>query len=63
LSLIAFLLGLGCVAATVAVGLIYSVQSLADFQAIQLWRVQWLLGAIAAFLAGILLKATSLDKS
>ena len=55
-SLIAFLAGLGCLLATIAVGLIYSVQNFADFQAIQLWRIQWLLGAVAAFLAGILLK-------
>jgi hypothetical protein len=55
-SLIAFLAGLGCVLAAIVVGLIYSVQNLADFQAIQLWRMQWLLAAVAAFVAGILLK-------
>jgi hypothetical protein len=27
-----------------------------DFEAIQLWRIQWLMAACAAFLAGILLK-------
>lgn len=57
-SLIAFLCGLGCLLATVAVGFIYAVQNFADFQAIQLWRMQWLLAAIAAFLAGILLRRT-----
>jgi hypothetical protein len=55
-SLIAFFGGLGCLLAAVAVGMIYSVQTLADFQAIQSWRVQWLLAALAAFAAGILLK-------
>jgi hypothetical protein len=55
-SLIAFLIGAGCVLSAITVGLIYSVQSLADFQAIQLWRIEWLLGALAAFVAGILLK-------
>jgi len=55
-SLIAFLAGVGCILAAIAVGLIYSAQNLADFQAIQLWRMQWLLGAIAAFVAAILLK-------
>jgi hypothetical protein len=55
-SLIAFVAGLGCVLAALAVGLIYSVQNLADFQAIQLWRIEWLLAAVAAFVAGILLK-------
>lgn len=56
-SLIAFLIGIGCVLAALAVGLIYSAQSFPDFQAIQLWRMEWLLAAVAAFLAGILLKS------
>jgi hypothetical protein len=55
-SLVSFLVGMGCVLAAMAVGVIYSVENLADFQAIQLWRIEWLLGAVAAFLAGILLK-------
>lgn len=55
-SLIAFFAGLGCLLAAIAVGLIYSVQTLADFQAIQSWRMQWLLAALVAFVAGILLK-------
>jgi hypothetical protein len=55
-SLIAFFAGLGCLLAALAVGVIYSVQSLPDFQAIQSWRMQWLLAALVAFVAGILLK-------
>ena len=55
-SLIAFFTGMGCILAAIAVGLIYSAQSLADFQAIQLWRLEWLLAALVAFVAGILLK-------
>lgn len=55
-SLIAFFAGLGCLMAALAVGVIYSVQNLADFQAIQSWRTQWLLAALVAFVAGILLK-------
>jgi len=55
-SLIAFFVGVGCILGALAVGLIYSVQSLADFQAIQLWRLEWLLAALVAFAAGILLK-------
>ena len=57
-SLIAFLIGVGCILAALAVGIIYSVQTLADFQAIQLWRIEWLLAALASFVAGILLKRT-----
>jgi len=55
-ALIAFFAGLGCILAAVGVGFIYSVQTLADFQAIQLWRLEWLLAALVAFVAGILLK-------
>src|SRR5579863_2656935 len=55
-SLIAFFAGLGCLLAAIAVGVIYTVQNLADFQAIQSWRMQWLLAALVAFVAGILLK-------
>ena len=45
--------------AGIAVGLIYSVQTFNDFQAVQLFRMQWLLGAIAAFAAGLLLRKSS----
>ena len=56
-SLIAFFAGMVCmVMAGVAVGMIYSVQTFNDFHALQLYRMQWLLGAIAAFAAGLLLK-------
>jgi MFS family permease len=55
-SLIAFFAGLGCLLAAITVGAIYSVQTLADFQAIQSWRIQWLLAALVAFVGGILLK-------
>ena len=58
-SLIAFLAGMVClIMAGVAVSMIYSVQTFNDFQALQLYRMQWLLGAIAAFAAGLLLKKT-----
>lgn len=58
-SLIAFLAGMACLLmAGIAVGMIYSVQTFNDFQAVQLYRMQWLLGAVAAFAAGLLLKKT-----
>jgi hypothetical protein len=58
-SLIAFFAGMVClVMGGVAVSMIYSVQTFNDFQALQLYRMQWLLGAIAAFAAGLLLKKT-----
>jgi hypothetical protein len=61
-SMIAFLAGLGCLLGALSVGAIYAVQNFADFQAIQLWRMEWLLGAVAAFVAGILLKRTDPDR-
>ncbi len=55
-SLLAFVAGLGCLLAALAVSMVYTVQNLADFQAIQSYRLQWLMAAVAAFVAGILLK-------
>lgn len=57
--LIAFIIGLGCVAGALAVSLFYKASNLAEFQAIQMWRIEWLLGATASFAAGILLKKPS----
>jgi hypothetical protein len=34
----------------------FSARTLVDWQAIQLWRIEWLLAAIAAFVVGLLLK-------
>lgn len=57
-SLIAFLVGLGCVAGALLVGLL-TARNLVDWQAIQFYRAEWLLAATAAFVAGILLKKPS----
>jgi len=48
-----------CVAGAVGVGLIFTVQTTLDWQAVQVWRIEWLLGASASFLAGILLKKST----
>jgi cytosine/uracil/thiamine/allantoin permease len=56
LTLAAFLVGVACLLAALMVGVVYNVQDYSDFQAVQFWRVEWLLGAVAAFVAGILLK-------
>jgi len=61
-SLVAFLVGIGCLLAVLAVSVIYSAQNWADFQAIQSYRTQWLLAAVAAFVAGILLRKSHLSK-
>jgi hypothetical protein len=58
-SLIAFIIGLGCVAGAISVSLFYKASNLPEFQAIQMWRIEWLLAATASFVAGILLKGSS----
>jgi len=58
-SLIAFMIGLGCVLGMLGVSLFYRASTLAEFQAIQMWRIEWLLSAIASFVAGMLLKNPS----
>lgn len=55
-SLVAFLAGCVCVLAAGLTGLMYTATTMIDWQAVQAWRMQWLLAAIAAFVAGMLLK-------
>jgi hypothetical protein len=57
-SLIAFIIGVACVAGALLVGLL-NAKTLVDWQAIQFYRAEWLLGATASFVAGILLKKSS----
>jgi hypothetical protein len=54
-SLVAFIIGLACIAGALLVGLL-TAKTLVDWQAIQFYRAEWLLGATASFVAGILLK-------
>ena len=56
IALIAFLIGIACAIAAILVGFIFSANTVLDWQAVQVWRIQWLLASVAAFLAGILLK-------
>jgi hypothetical protein len=58
-ALVAFIIGLGCGAGALGVSLFYRASNLAEFQAIQMWRIEWLLAATASFVAGILLKKPS----
>ena len=55
-AVVAFLVGVLCVLGALAVSVFFSVRTALDWQAIQLWRIEWLLAAIASFLAGFLLK-------
>jgi len=54
--LCAFLVGAAFLLVALSVGLLNSA-----FDAIQLWRIQWLMAACAAFLAGILLKSRKVE--
>jgi len=55
-AVIAFLLGVFCMVGAVAVSVFFSVRTTLDWQAIQMWRIEWLIAAVAAFGAGCLLK-------
>jgi hypothetical protein len=58
-SLIAFFVGAFCLVGAVSVGILFTARTALDWQAIQLWRIEWLLGAIAGFVAGALLKKSA----
>ena len=55
-AVVSFLLGVFCVVGALGVSVFFSARTVLDWQAIQLWRIEWLLGAVAAFVAGCLLK-------
>lgn len=55
-AFVAFALGIFCVLGAISVGVVYSARTVLDWQALQLWRIEWLLAAVAAFVAGCLLK-------
>ncbi len=55
-ALVAFLAGALCLVGALSVSLFFSVRTALDWQAIQLWRIEWLLAAVAAFVAGCVLK-------
>jgi hypothetical protein len=57
-SLVAFVIGMGCIFGALLVGLL-TAKNYVDWQAIQFYRAEWLLAATAAFVAGILLKKPS----
>jgi hypothetical protein len=55
-SFVALVLGCACIVAAVFTGFVFNATTLVDWQAVQLWRIEWLLAAIAILLAGVLLK-------
>lgn len=55
-SLVAFIIGCACVVAAAVTGFFFTATTLVDWQAIQIWRIEWLLGGVAAFVAGLLVR-------
>ncbi len=55
-AVFAFLAGILCLVGALAVSVFFSARTVLDWQAIQMWRIEWLLASIAAFVAGCLLK-------
>jgi hypothetical protein len=55
-SLVFFIIGLTFMLGALLTGFVYRASTLLDWQAVQMWRIEWLLAAAAAMLAGILLK-------
>jgi hypothetical protein len=58
-SLIALMVGMGCLGFAIATGFVYTTSTLLEWQAVQVWRLEWLLAAATALLAGILLRRSS----
>ncbi len=53
-ALVLSILGAVCVLGALLVGVIYTANTVLDWQAVQVWRIQWMLGALVAFVAAIL---------
>ena len=55
-SMVFLVIGLVCALAALLTGAVYKQDTLVDWQAVQMWRIEWLLAAAVFLLAGILLK-------
>jgi hypothetical protein len=55
-ALVGFGMGIFCMLGALTVGVFFSARTLVDWQAIQLWRLEWLVAAIACFAGGCVLK-------
>jgi hypothetical protein len=55
-SLVFFSMGIVCMVIASGIGIVYKAETLVEWQTLQFWRVEWLLGATATMLAGTLLK-------
>jgi hypothetical protein len=59
LSLVLVIAAAVCLLATVMTGLVYNTATIAEWQAVQTWRVEWLLATIALLLAAMLFRTKS----
>ena len=55
-SMVALILGCACLIAAAITGFLFNATTLLDWQAVQLWRIEWLLAAASLFVGGLLLK-------
>ena len=55
-SAVLFAVAIFCAIAAIAVGFIYSATTLVDWQAVQIWRIEWMLASLIGLLAALLLK-------
>ena len=55
-ALICLFAGVACVVAAIVTGFMYTANTVLDWQAVQVWRIEWLLAAAVAFIAGMLFK-------
>jgi hypothetical protein len=58
-SLVLVALAIGCVLGALMTGIVYSANTVAEFQAVQSWRMEWMLAAIVALVAAILFKGNA----
>jgi len=56
-AMVCLIIGALCLIAAIVTGFIYTANTLADWQAIQIWRGQWLIAGGVAFVCGILLNS------
>lgn len=55
-SLVFAIVAAACVLATILTGFIYSASTLTEWQAVQTWRIEWMLAGLVALVAAILFK-------
>jgi len=55
-STVLFAIAAFCAVAAIAVGFIYTAETLVDWQAVQVWRIEWMLASLIGLLAALLLK-------